>query len=84
MKKTELTQIPGVGPKMAQHLINAGFPSITSLKTATAEQIYAADCQYQGERVDPCALYTYRLAVHWAKHDGQLPEGKENWWNWKN
>ena len=45
--------------------------------------IYAADCIAQGMPVDKCALYCYRLAVHYADHDGQLPEGKQNWWDWK-
>jgi hypothetical protein len=30
--KTDLTQIPGIGTKMAQHMINAGYPSVESLK----------------------------------------------------
>ena len=80
---TELTQIPGVGINMAKHLTNAGYPDIASLKRQNPEEIYAKDCLYQGVQVDRCALYCYRLAVHFADHDGQLPPGKQNWWNWK-
>jgi hypothetical protein len=28
----DLTQIPSIGAKMAQHLIKAGYPTIESLK----------------------------------------------------
>ena len=81
--KPELTKIPGIGPKMAQHLTRAGFPTIESLKGKCADDVYAADCKAQGKAVDRCALYQYRLAVHYASHGGCLPAEKQNWWNWK-
>jgi hypothetical protein len=28
-------------------------------------------------------LYVYRLAVHYANNDGDLPQDKSNWWDWK-
>jgi len=79
----ELEQIPGIGPNMAQHLIGAGFSSIASLKGRDPEEVYLRDCAAQGTEVDRCALYCYRLAVHYADHDGQLPPDKQNWWDWK-
>ncbi len=81
--KSELTKIPGVGKNMAEHLTRAGFPTIESLKGKSPDEIYIADCLAQGINVDRCALYCYRLAVHYADHDGQLPLGKQNWWDWK-
>ncbi|MDI9476719.1 MAG: Pathogenicity locus [Clostridiales bacterium] len=81
--KPELMKIPGVGSNMAKHLIKAGFPTIESLKGQNPDDIYAADCIAQGTTVDKCALYCYRLAVYYADHDGQLPENKLHWWNWK-
>ena len=80
---TDLTKIPGIGKNMAAHLLAAGYPDIASLKGADPEEIYARDCLAQGIQVDRCALYCYRLAVHYANHDGQLPEGRQNWWEWK-
>ncbi|MCL1965429.1 MAG: helix-hairpin-helix domain-containing protein [Firmicutes bacterium] len=80
---TDLTKIPGVGKNMARHLMNAGYPDIESLKGQDPEAVYTKDCLFQGVQVDRCALYCYRLAVHYADHDGQLPKGKQNWWNWK-
>jgi hypothetical protein len=81
--KTDLTKIPGIGVKMARHLINAGYPFISTLKGQNPDEIYHKDCVYQGFQVDKCALYCYRLAVHYADNDGQLPPDKQKWWNWK-
>ncbi|MDR1563341.1 MAG: helix-hairpin-helix domain-containing protein [Oscillospiraceae bacterium] len=80
---TDLTQIPGIGKNMAQHLINAGYPDIDSLKGQEPDEIYRRDCEFLGFPVDRCALYAYRLAVHYADNDGKLPANKSNWWNWK-
>ena len=81
--KSELTVIPGIGKKMAEHLSKAGYPTIESLRGKSADEMYAVDCIAQGAGVDRCALYCYRLAVYFADHDGQLPDGKRNWWDWK-
>jgi hypothetical protein len=82
MAKSELEQIPGVGKNMARHLINAGYPTIESLKGQNPEEIYQKDCSYQGCHVDRCALYVYRLAVYFAENGTRDPE-KLKWWNWK-
>lgn len=81
--KSELEQIPGIGKNMAEHLINAGFPTVASLKGQDPEEIYLRDCDAKGCKVDRCALYAYRLAVHYADNDGSLPANKANWWDWK-
>jgi hypothetical protein len=83
MEKSELTKIPGIGVNMAEQLTRAGFPTIESLRGKNPDDIYTADCFAQGMQVDRCVLYCYRLAVHYADHGGQLPEGKQNWWDWK-
>ncbi|WP_415447944.1 DUF4332 domain-containing protein [Bifidobacterium aquikefiri] len=80
---TDVTRIPGIGKKMAQHLALAGYPSVESLKMQDPDEVYAKDCLAQGFQVDRCALYSYRLACYFADHNGQLPEGKPNWWDWK-
>ena len=83
LPKSDLIQIPGIGKNMAQHLINAGYPVIASLKGQDPEEVYLKDCAYQGCPVDRCALYAYRLAVWYADNDGILPPDKQNWWDWK-
>ena len=35
---TDLTQIPGIGANMAQHLLTAGYPTIKSLKGQDPEE----------------------------------------------
>jgi hypothetical protein len=81
--KSELTKIPGIGKNMAQHLIRAGYPDIAALKGQSPDEIYQRDCLAQGVQVDRCALYVYRLAVWYADNAGQLPQDKQNWWDWK-
>ena len=81
--KSDLTKIPGIGKTMVEHLIKAGYPTIEKLKGLNYDDIYAKDCLVQGRTVDRCALNCYRLAVWYANNDGVLPEGKKNWWNWK-
>ncbi len=81
--RSELEQIPGIGPDMARHLMDIGYTTIASLKGQDPEEIYLRDCAHQRHEVDRCVLYVYRLAVHYADNDGILPEGKADWWNWK-
>ena len=82
MSESDLTKIPGIGKKMAQHLTNAGYTNIESLKGQDPEVIYCKDCLYQGIKVDRCALYSYRLAVAYANGTITDPEMLK-WWNWK-
>ncbi|WP_442871292.1 helix-hairpin-helix domain-containing protein, partial [Anaerotignum lactatifermentans] len=55
--KSELCQIPGVGPKMASYLEQQGIHTIADLKGKDPQEIYEKDCAAKGFRVDPCALY---------------------------
>ena len=80
---TDLTKIPGIGRKMAQHLIDAGYPDIESLKGQNPDEVYERDCISQGMQLCRCVLYCYRLAVHYADNGGQLPPDKQNWNDWK-
>ena len=82
---TDLTEIPGIGKKMAQHLANIGYPNIESLKGQDPEEIYMKHCLLNGpgNQSCRCVLYCYRLAVYYAGHSGQLPSDKQNWSDWK-
>lgn len=81
-KKSDLQQIPGVGPNMEQHLRELGYNSVVSLKGQSPEEMYARECVMKGEQIDRCALYVYRLAVYYAEHEQRDPD-KLKWWNWK-
>ncbi|MCL2462407.1 MAG: helix-hairpin-helix domain-containing protein [Defluviitaleaceae bacterium] len=80
--KTDLTKIPGIGERMARHLIEAGYPDIESLRGQSPEEVYQKDCLAQGVQVDRCALYCYRLAVAYAEGAVIEPD-KLKWWRWK-
>jgi len=80
---TNLTQIPGIGEKMAKHLIDAGYPTIESLKGQDPNEVYAKNIFNRGVKSCRCSLYCYRMAVCYADNDGQLPPEKQNWWDWK-
>lgn len=80
--KSELLQIPSVGPKTAEDLIRIGYPTIASLRGADPEELYRLDCEARGFLVDRCQLYVYRCAVYYAETENPDPE-KCKWWNWK-
>jgi len=80
---SDLTKIPYIGKITAQYLANAGFPDIESLKGQDPQMVYLQDCLAQGEQINRCALYIYRLAVCYADNDGVLPPDKQHWWNFK-
>lgn len=51
--KSELCQIPGVGPKMAPYLEQQGIYTLADLKGKDPQEIYEKDCAAKGFRVDP-------------------------------
>ena len=51
--KSELCQIPGVGPKMASYLEQQGIYTLADLKGKDPQEIYEKDCAAKGFRVDP-------------------------------
>jgi len=75
--KTDLTKIPGIGKNMAQHLVNAGYTTIESLKGQNPEEVYIKDILNRGVKSCKCSLYCYRMAVHYADNDGHLPPDKQ-------
>jgi len=81
-EQTDLTQIPGIGPKTAQRLINAGYPDIESLKGQDPEEIYIKVCLAQGHQEARPTLYVYRMVVAYAEGRITGPE-QLNWWYWK-
>jgi nucleotidyltransferase/DNA polymerase involved in DNA repair len=77
-----LTSIPGVGPRMAQDLLDLGFRSVEDLRGADPERMYNDLCRIRGRLVDRCVLYVFRCATYYAsrsRHDPDLLK----WWNWK-
>jgi hypothetical protein len=78
----ELQQIPGVGPRLAQDLVDLGIQRVSALRGRNPEQLYKKLCSLRGPHQDRCVLYAFRCAVYFAskKHpDSELLK----WWNWK-
>ena len=78
---TNLTQIPGIGKRMSEHLVNAGYSTMESLKGQKPEEIYTR-AVLGGMMEDRCALYQFRLCVAYAEGTITDPE-KLKWYNWK-
>jgi len=74
--------IPGVGPSIAQDLIDLGFQQIGELKSADPEEMYFRLCKISGGPLDRCLLYVFKCAVYFALHETHDPELLK-WWNWK-
>lgn len=78
----DFTEIPSVGPKIAQYLWDLGYQDVEELKGQDPEEMYGRFCRMQGRPVDRCLLYVFRCAVYYAsveQHDPDLLQ----WWNWK-
>lgn len=76
-----LQEIPGIGPSLAQDLINLGIQSVPDLKGRDPQALYEQLNALQGYQ-DPCVLYTFRCAVYYASHTKHDPKLLK-WWNWK-
>ena len=77
-----LTSIPGIGPNLAQDLIDLGYREVAHLRTQDPEEMYERLCELRGQPVDRCVLYAFRCAVYYAsnsRHNDELLK----WWNWK-
>ncbi len=82
MKRSPLTEIPGVGPRIAAVMEALGIRETTDLRGRDPEELYLRECVMKGYREDRCALYVWRAAVYYADHEVRDPE-KLNWWYWK-
>ncbi len=78
----ELQQIPGVGPSIAQDLLELGVQRIADLRDRDPQELYAALGAMRGTHIDRCMLYVFRCAVYYASRSRHDPELLK-WWNWK-
>jgi hypothetical protein len=78
----ELQLIPGIGPSIAQDLIDLGYTSVSELKGADPESMYQKLCELRGMHIDRCILYEFRCAAYFASTEEHNPELLK-WWNWK-
>ncbi|MBG0777348.1 MAG: helix-hairpin-helix domain-containing protein [Desulfovibrionaceae bacterium] len=78
----DLRRIPGVGPAVAQDLLDLGVRRVDDLRGRDPQQLYDELCVFQGCRVDRCMLYVFRLAVYYAETPHPDP-ARCKWWLWK-
>jgi hypothetical protein len=78
----DLESIPGIGPAMARDLRSLGIESTSELRGKDAQALYDTLRGRSGGRLDPCVLYTFRCAVHYASNE-RREEELLKWWNWK-
>ena len=74
--------IPGVGPSLAQDLVDLGFSKVAELKGQDAQRMYQDLCRIRQGHVDRCVLYVFRCAVYYASYSTYDPELLK-WWHWK-
>ena len=78
----DLQSIPGVGPSIAQDLLDLGFQRVSDLADGDPEAMYERLCEFTGSHVDRCVLYVFRCATYYASNRVHDPELLK-WWNWK-
>ena len=76
----QLQEIPGIGPSMAQDLIDLDIARIGDLKGRDPEEMYQSLSRMRGIQ-DRCVLYVFRCAVYYAENERRDPEALK-WWNW--
>jgi hypothetical protein len=81
--KSDLQQIPGVGPSISQDLFDIGILKISDLNGKNPQQMYTDLCHLKNAKIDHCVLYIFRCAVYFAETCQPEPELLK-WWNWKN
>ena len=80
--KSPLTEIPGVGARIAAVMEALGIREVSDLRGRDPEELYLKECLMKGYQEDRCALYVWRAAVYYADHETRDPE-KLKWWYWK-
>lgn len=78
----DLTDIPGVGPKLKRKLVSIGIENVEDLRGRNPDELYENLCREMGCHVDRCVLYVFRCAVYFAGEEKHDPEMLK-WWNWK-
>jgi len=79
---TELQSLPSIGPSLEHCLGDLGFRSPADLRGQDPEKMFTDLCEFHGQRIDRCVLYSFRCAVYAATSNDKDPE-LAKWWNWK-
>lgn len=77
-----VTALPGIGPRIGRYMNALGYARIGDLRGADPADMYARHNVLRGFVDDPCLLYVFRMAVHFAEHEVRDPE-LLRWWTWR-
>jgi nucleotidyltransferase/DNA polymerase involved in DNA repair len=80
--RSELQQIPGVGPSISQDLHDLGILRVRDLRDGDPDELYQRLCAIRGATIDRCVLYVFRGAVYFASNEDHDPRLLK-WWSWK-
>ena len=78
----EFQVIPGVGPSIAQDLVDLGYRSVYELRGENPGTMYKKLMELRNSHIDRCVLYVFRCAVYFASNADPNPDLLK-WWNWK-
>jgi hypothetical protein len=80
--KSDLQQVPGIGPRTASYLKSIGIQRVADLEGADPETLYRRLCRKHSRSLDRCLLYVLRCATYYASVPRPEP-GLLKWWKWK-
>lgn len=80
--RTDLQEIPGVGPSIEKDLIDLGIMRVNDLRKKDPEILYNNLMALRKQYIDRCVLYVFRCAVYYAEND-KYDADLLKWWNWK-
>lgn len=82
--KSPLTEIPGIGDRIAAVMEALEIKEVSDLKGRNPEELYCRECLMKGYQEDRCALYVWRTAVYYADRAPEAREAEKlKWWYWK-
>ena len=76
---SDLRNVPGIGARKEQELMELGYDSLEKLKSADPDELYFRACMKECRQLDKCVLYAFRCAVAYANDPNPDPT-KYRWW----
>jgi nucleotidyltransferase/DNA polymerase involved in DNA repair len=80
--RTDLREIPGVGPRFVEAFEELGIGAVGDLVGQDPEALFEQLCEQRNEYVDRCVLYQFRSSVYYAS-EAKPEEALLLWWNRK-
>jgi len=78
----DFQSLKGIGPSLAQDLIDLGYGGVSDQVGEDPQNMYDTLMDLRAEHIDRCVLYVFRCAVYQAEAARPDPD-LSLWWNWK-